>query len=174
MLYCVEYRSCYQDFGVKNLWPYHIASMPWSDSIRESLSFLDNKWVAGTVTLLIVLYAGLAAPNLPATAAKLFRNKFFNLLVIFMIAYLSIHRASVSIAIMLAMAFVLSILSTEKQVCVEGLREHFAGQELPAHIDWAARVPDGMGLDDSHFVAADHSHIQGFDETAATESMARV
>lgn len=148
--------------------------MSWSDSIRESLSFLDNKWVAGTVTLFIVLYAGLAAPNLPAAAAKLFRNKLFNLLVIFMIAYLSIRRASVSIAIMLAMAFVLSILSTEKKVCAEELRAHYAGQELPTHIDWAARIPDGMHLDDSHFIAADHSQVQGFDEISGSESLARV
>lgn len=154
--------------------------MFWIDSIRSSLDFVENKWVAGILTVCIVIYGGLAAPKLPAAAASLFRNKFFNLAVIFLIAYLSIHRASVSIAIVLATAFMISIISCEKNCYMQSLRDHFSkgskGQhQLPAHIDWNAKVPMDVDISDAPFTAsAGSDDLQGYDETMPAELHASV
>ena len=48
--------------------------------ISNSLSILDNVYVKNVVKMLLVLYAGLAAPRLPSWLANLFNNSVFRLL----------------------------------------------------------------------------------------------
>ena len=57
------------------------------DNISKSIdSFINpifsDRVGAAVISLVIVLYAGLAAPKLPHTIAKLFSNKIFKLLVL--------------------------------------------------------------------------------------------
>ena len=80
--------------------------------ISNSLSILDNVYVKNVVKMLLVLYAGLAAPRLPAWVANLFNNSVFRLLILFLIAYIGLKDTS--IALMSAVAFTLTIIFLKK------------------------------------------------------------
>jgi hypothetical protein len=91
----------------------------FNDKVKKSLSFLDNPYVSGTLTLIIILYASLAAPKLPHKVAKLFGHNVFKMLFCFLILYFSVK--DVSFAILLSIALVISLqtlnrLSFEEQI----------------------------------------------------------
>ena len=78
-----------------------------------------DKISSSIISLILVLYAGLAAPKLPKSISKLFENKIFKLIVLVIIAYTASKDAS--IAIITAVALVLSmqtLSSYEKPVKV--------------------------------------------------------
>lgn len=56
-------------------------------TMNEYLGVLDNEYVSSAVTLVLILYASLAAPKLPENVAKLFDNTAFKLVIFFLIAY---------------------------------------------------------------------------------------
>ena len=77
------------------------------------LNFLDNKYMSSGLTLFLVLYAGLAAPQLPERIAELFENEIFKLFIMFMIAYMSTKDTTV--ALLVAIGFAISIQTLTKQ-----------------------------------------------------------
>jgi len=80
--------------------------------VQNSLSFLDNPYAKNIIKMFLVLYAGLAAPRLPAFLAGLFNNALFRIVVLFLIAYLGLKDTS--IALLSAVAFTLSIIFLKK------------------------------------------------------------
>jgi hypothetical protein len=80
--------------------------------VQNSLSFLDNPYAKNIIKMFLVLYAGLAAPRLPAFLAGLFNNALFRIVVLFLIAYLGLKDTSV--ALLSAVAFTLSIIFLKK------------------------------------------------------------
>jgi phage-related protein len=80
--------------------------------VQNSLSFLDNPYAKNILKVFLVLYAGLAAPRLPAFLAGLFNNALFRIVVLFLIAYLGLKDTS--IALLSAVAFTLSIIFLKK------------------------------------------------------------
>lgn len=78
-----------------------------NQTIRQNLRFLDNQYVSAAISLFLVLYAGLAAPELPESVAKLFENTLFKLLVFFLIAYTS--RKDPTVAIIAAVGLMISL-----------------------------------------------------------------
>lgn len=85
-----------------------------SASINKILKPLFTDKVTGAViSLIIVLYAGLAAPKLPKSISSLFKQKTFKLVVLFFIAYSASNNAS--IAIISAVALVVSMQTLTKQ-----------------------------------------------------------
>ena len=81
-------------------------------AVQNSLSFLDNPYAKNILKVFLVLYAGLAAPTLPAFLAGLFNNALFRIVVLFLIAYLGLKDTS--IALLSAVAFTLSIIFLKK------------------------------------------------------------
>lgn len=81
-----------------------------------------NTYVNAALTLFLVLYAGLAKPQLPTMITSLFDNALFRLVVLFLVAYLSSQNAQV--ALMVAVAFVVTMNMLSEQRMVEGF---FAG-----------------------------------------------
>lgn len=81
-------------------------------AVQNSLSFLDNPYAKNILKVFLVLYAGLAAPRLPAFLAGLFNNALFRIVVLFLIAYLGLKDTS--IALLSAVAFTLSIIFLKK------------------------------------------------------------
>ncbi len=81
-------------------------------AVQNSLSFLDNPYAKNILKVFLVLYAGLAAPRLPAFLAGLFNNALFRIVVLFLIAYLGLKDTS--IALLSAIAFTLSIIFLKK------------------------------------------------------------
>ena len=80
--------------------------------VNNSLSFLDNPYAKNIIKMFLVLYAGLAAPRLPAFLANLFNNALFRIIVLFLIAYLGLKDTT--IALLSAVAFTLSIIFLKK------------------------------------------------------------
>lgn len=81
------------------------------DSVLKPL-FTDK--VSGAVlSLIIVLYAGLAAPKLPKVVSNLFKSKIFKLIILIIIAYTASKNSS--IAIITAVALVVSMQTLSKQ-----------------------------------------------------------
>lgn len=65
--------------------------------VTEALSVLDNQIVSSVLGLFLVLYAGLAAPKLPRSIAKLFDNPIFRVIVLFLVAFMASKNKSVAL-----------------------------------------------------------------------------
>ncbi len=80
------------------------------------LSFLhQNKYVSATLTLFLILYAGLARPAFPPILKKLFDNPLFKMLILSLIVYSS--QKDPKLAIMVAVAFTVTLnLLSEQEI----------------------------------------------------------
>ena len=94
----------------------------------------SNKVGAAVVTLVIVLYAGLAAPKLPKSIAKLFSNSLFKLVILTFVAYSASKNAS--IAILSAVALVVSMQTLSKyersEIVIQELEQEEESSEEPS------------------------------------------
>jgi hypothetical protein len=81
---------------------------------------LENQYVSAGVTLLLVLYAGVAAPRLPRMVKRLFENPVFRVLVLSVIVYKG--NKDPKLSLMIAVAFVVSMNILNK----EHFKENFA------------------------------------------------
>lgn len=79
---------------------------------------LNNQYFSAALSLFLVLYAGLAKPQLPDVVSGLFDNALFRLVILFLVAYLSSRNAQV--AILVAVAFVVSMNMLSEQRMTEG------------------------------------------------------
>lgn len=90
---------------------------------------LDNKTVTIVISLLLAIYAGLAAPALPNSVILFFDTWYGKILFMFLIAFVASHN--VQIALMVAVVFFV-ILHLATQLEVENFlanREHFQDGE---------------------------------------------
>lgn len=71
-----------------------------------------NKYVGAGVSLFLVLYAGLAAPSLPASVAALFENPLFKLAVLTLVLVTKLYN--VTISLLVAIGFVISMQTLSK------------------------------------------------------------
>ena len=91
------------------------------DVLTKSLTSIDtsisvvrtNPYIASVVTLFLILYAGLAAPALPASIADLFEHSTFKLLVMIMILYL-VKNQDISTALLVSIGLSLSLNTLSK------------------------------------------------------------
>jgi hypothetical protein len=125
--------------------------------------------------MLLVLYAGLAAPRLPSFLAGLFNNALFRIVVLFLIAYLGLKDTT--IALLSAVAFTLSIIFLKKaettnsiygalQAAVDTPQEWINDivDDTQKVIDDAVdTVQSGLGMDGSEISGAIDSAQAGFD-----------
>jgi len=109
--------------------------------VDTSLAFLHNNvYVKSVLVLVTLLYASLAAPNLPSQVAGLFEHTWFKMLFCFLI--LAARRVDASIAILLAVAFVL---------CLQTLTRYHVN-DMTAHVDSQVRsTTDPIDLDNEGF-----------------------
>lgn len=70
-------------------------------------TILDNKYVVGFLTLVIVLYASMIGPNLPSSFKSIFNNVIFKMAILFMV--LIIGNTNPALALVIAIAFVLTM-----------------------------------------------------------------
>ena len=82
------------------------------------LNALQTPYVSSGLTLFLVLYAGLASPQLPRFVADLFDNPLYRLFVLFLVAYTSSRNAQV--ALMVAVAFTLTMNFLSERRMAEG------------------------------------------------------
>lgn len=82
----------------------------WLDTFLATV--LANPYVSAALTIFVLLYAGLAAPNLPPFIAALFESNIFKLL--FLFAILIVRNYNNTVAIIMALAFVLSLQTLQR------------------------------------------------------------
>jgi hypothetical protein len=92
---------------------------------------LANPYVSAALTIFVLLYAGLAAPNLPPYIAALFDSNIFKLL--FLFAILVVRNYNTTVAIIMALAFVLS-LQTFQRYRVYGYAQGLASRTAEAAV----------------------------------------
>lgn len=76
-------------------------------TISGYLKVLDNEYVSTALTLVLILYAGLAAPKLPENVAKVFDNSVVKLLVFILIAYIA--KKNITVAIVAAVGVMVTL-----------------------------------------------------------------
>jgi hypothetical protein len=84
----------------------------FDNTVNKYLSFLDNEYVSAGLSIILVLYAGLAAPALPESIAKLFDNTLFKILMFFLIVYIS--KKDTKVALIAAIGVMISIQTLNK------------------------------------------------------------
>ena len=82
------------------------------DSLFKTLD--SDKIVSSVLSLFLVLYGGLAAPKLPNSIAKLFKNTIFRLLVLSLVVYMSSKDTATSILIVVAFVISMQTLSYQE------------------------------------------------------------
>ena len=70
-----------------------------NNSMNSALSFMDDPVVNALVSTLLVLYACLAAPELPDNVATLFKNPFFRFAMLFTLSFTISRNAMLSIVV---------------------------------------------------------------------------
>jgi len=79
------------------------------DTLNNALSVLrTNPYVSASTSLFLVLYAGLAAPALPAHVAGLFENSVFKILILVAVLVL-LKGQNITTALLVAIGFVISM-----------------------------------------------------------------
>ena len=82
------------------------------NQVKNSLSFLDNEYINAGVSLFLILYTGLVAPKLPKSIADFLDSTLGKFIMFFMIIYIS--RKDTTIAIIAAVAVIISIMALDK------------------------------------------------------------
>jgi hypothetical protein len=84
----------------------------FNQAVNQQLSFLNNPYAATTLSIFLVLYGGMAAPNLPKQVASLFDHAWFRLIILFLIGYTG--NRNPMIALLVAVGLVVSMNTLSK------------------------------------------------------------
>lgn len=87
--------------------------------IKNHTTWLENEYVAGALTIFLILYASLAAPKLPDYIAKLFDYTLFKIIIFFLIVYM--HKKNPTVALVAAIALMVSLMTLDKLKLHEGM-----------------------------------------------------
>lgn len=80
--------------------------------VEKYTTWLDNPYVAGAITVFLIVYAGAAAPKLPSYIVKMFDYTLVKLLMFFMIVFIS--RKNATVALVAAIALMVSIMTLNR------------------------------------------------------------
>jgi len=85
----------------------------FDNTVNSWMSFIDrNDYISAVISLVLILYAGLAAPKLPEYIAKLFDNVLFKLVIFFLIAYSA--KKNPTVAIIASVGLMVSLQTLNK------------------------------------------------------------
>jgi len=91
----------------------------------KPLKLLDNKYIAGSVKIFLILYAATVAPKLPNFMAKALKNPIVKLLILFLIVYTGVKDPIMSLLI--AIGFTVSMMTLNKLEASSSLDEIIKG-----------------------------------------------
>ncbi|AYV78282.1 MAG: hypothetical protein Edafosvirus8_32 [Edafosvirus sp.] len=84
----------------------------FDNTVKNSLSFLDNEYVSSALTIFLIVYASMVAPKLPNSIVKLFDYTLVKLLMFFLIAY--VFRKNPTVAIIAAVGLLISLMTLNR------------------------------------------------------------
>lgn len=93
--------------------------------LMKPLKMLENKYVAGSLKIFLILYAATVAPKLPKFLAKLLKNPLAKLLILFLIVYTGVKDPMLSLLI--AVGFTVSMMTLNKLETATSLDEIIQG-----------------------------------------------
>jgi len=149
-------------------------------TVKGALSVIDNnEYLSSALSLFLILYAGLAAPQLPEYVARLFDNPLFKLLIFFLIAYSAQKNPTVAIIASIGLMVSLHTLTRFKVnrqmvsmvAAEEAAAQEAAAQEAAAQ-EAAAQGPiEGYGAEELDMESVS-SPEEGIPEAALAELLA--
>lgn len=84
------------------------------DVIDQLTAQLNNPYVSATLTLFLVLYGGMAKPDLPDFVMDLFDNPLFRVAVLFLIAFTASKNAQVALVVAVVFTVTMNLVSERK------------------------------------------------------------
>lgn len=82
----------------------------FDDFVKKYTTVLENEYVAGALTLFLIVYASKVAPSLPSYMSSMFNNSIFKIIMFFLIVYMYNKKASVALVSALALMVAIMIL----------------------------------------------------------------
>lgn len=82
----------------------------FNDFFRKNTTILENEYVAGALTVFLIIYASKTAPKLPSYISNMFGNSVFKVIMFFLIIYTYNKKASVALISAIALMVVLMML----------------------------------------------------------------
>lgn len=112
----------------------YMASLPKLPSLREVFS---NKYLSSVVSLFLVLYAGMARPQLPPFINGLFDNAVFRLAVLSMVVFMGGHNVELSLMVAIAFTVTMNLLNEQKiaEGFLDGVRENMINERFVDNTD---------------------------------------
>ena len=86
-------------------------------------AFFENEYSGTILSVMLVLYGGLAAPRLPGFVRKLFENAIFRILILSLVAYGG--NKNPQVAIVIAIAFIISMNYIRENDFIENFADDF-------------------------------------------------
>jgi len=83
----------------------------FDDFVKKHTTWLENEYVAGALTLFLIVYANNVAPTLPTYIAKLFSTQIFKLLMLFLIVYVLTKKATVALVSAIGLMIMMMLLN---------------------------------------------------------------
>lgn len=80
--------------------------------VKDNTQFLDNPYIAGALTVFLIVYAGAVAPKLPDYVIKMFDYTAVKLVMFFLIVFLS--RKNATVALVASIALMVSIMALNR------------------------------------------------------------
>lgn len=84
------------------------------DVLDNLTGLMNNPYFSASLTLFLVLYGGLAKPDLPDFVMNLFDNALFRVLVLFLIAFTASKNAQVAILVAVVFTITMNLVSERK------------------------------------------------------------
>jgi len=161
----------------------------FNNSINNAFSVIDSNRILTTVlSLFLILYAALAAPVLPLSITRVFKNTWFKLAFMFLIAYAATKNPTVAIISSVALLVTLQTLANQETtnsvvLAVENKIDQnieYFGEVSPADdvdnekdlVNYAPAVNDGQIIDAETLQSQNHIYIDNSEqerEVAAVE-----
>jgi hypothetical protein len=82
----------------------------FDEFVKKNTTWLENEYIAGAVTLFLIIYANRAAPILPSFIEKMFENYIFKIIMCFLVVYIFSKNASVALASTMALIIAFMLL----------------------------------------------------------------
>jgi hypothetical protein len=129
--------------------------------VNKALGFMDNEYISATLTLLLTVYAGLAAPQLPERFAQYFDYDVIKVLVFFLILFAAKKRPSV--AIIAAVGVLVSIQTMNRYKTDAAVKSMVPPTPIKNKADAPpVQMPDGL----DELSLDNLSDIKGYDSSA--------
>lgn len=139
-----------------------ISQQCYMDVVNNTLSVLrTNPYVSSSVSLFLILYAGLAAPALPASVAGLFEHSVFKTLIMVLILVL-LREKNFTTALLVAIGFMVS-MTTLSRYRARAMVTEFGSNNKDT--EWSANQGEGTNrvtLRGHEYVGSDEpNHLPG-------------